>query len=119
MMGFPGIHIPFQGSKILSDFEGFLEVPGVLTASLINIAGKHPEIRISKKKDTQKVRPSDSKQGQPATNQRQNHDKLIQLIIPVSSNHKSVQFFSHGNTLQNKAFLLSYFYLTTKSIKPI
>ena len=121
MVCFPCRHIPLQGCKILSDFEGLLQKPRIFATSLINVFGKHSEISITQKQNTQKIRPPYPKQGKGTANQCQNHDKLIQFIISVSSNHKSVHLFSHGNLLQNNSFsfllLLSYHKINKARLK--
>lgn len=126
MMCLAGLHISFKSRKVLSYLIGLLQIPIVLLTSFVGISGKHSEICINETKNSKKIYAGHSKHGKNTKNQCQYHNKLIQLIISISSCHKSVNFFSHVAATPFIYYIsiiflpsLSYFYLIRKSIKSI
>lgn len=86
---------PLLFLKQTSDLHLFFQIPLIFGSALCDIPRKHTEIDTNHQYCGQGVKQRESKKGQDNTHQRAYHQKLVQPVISVSSQHKAPELFSH------------------------
>ena len=101
----------FRGLVVVDGAEGFLiDLEGVAAAQVLpvllaparHVAGKHPEIRVAEQREDEEIQELAARAlhegGRDQQHQVYRQKEEIQLVIAVSADHETRQFFLHSLT---------------------